>query len=375
MPESDTFEFYASASPGTEKALCDELRELSFQSVRLNRSGIPFRGPRSEGWRACLESRIAQRIFLVISRFQASDQDELYKGVQSIDWSPYITNDHTLSISAFCAASNINHSGFAALKTKDAIIDQLRGTGTARPDIDKDDPDVRIFVYILKDKATVYLDLSGNALHRRGYRPESGEAPLRETLAAAILRMSGWDRKTPLVDPMCGSGTIAIEAAQWARNIAPGLSRSQFGFERWADFTDEDSQELRQLIGSLRSQASGTAPKIKASDIDSSVLETAASNARSAGVRLSFKERSLFDIQGDGRPGFIVTNPPYGVRLEADTDFCRKAASAFTRLHGWTVAILAGDPDLERAISTKPKTKLPLKNGDLDCHLLVYEID
>lgn len=371
---AEKLEFFAGCIPGTESVLCEELRELGFSSVRLNRGGIPFRGEWKDGWRACLESRIAQRIQFVLVRFPCQSQEALYRGVQSIDWLPYITHRQTLSVSAFCTSSALRHSGFVALKTKDAIVDQLRAKEGKRPSVDRDDPDVRVFVYLANDKASVYLDLSGDALHRRGYRKRAGEAPLRETLAAAIVRMSGWDRRTPFMDPMCGSGTIAIEAALWATRKAPGLARERFGFERWANFSSDNAADMRELRGSLRRAASGQAPRIQAGDKDPEALEAAKVNARAAGVRLAFRDRSLFDLQAGEGSTTAVTNPPYGMRLEKEADFCRKVASAITRLHGWRFCLLAGSKDYEREIPATPKESIPLVNGDIDCDFLVYDV-
>lgn len=370
---TDTLEFFASAIPGTEKALCEELRELDFKSVRLNRGGIPFRGSWNDGWRACLQSRISQRIQVLLQRFPASTQDALYTGLRSIDWSQFISPRHTLSISSVSRGSELNHSGFIALKAKDAIVDQIRDKTGERPSVDKDDPDVRIFVYVANDKVAVYLDLSGEPLNKRGYRSQTGKAPLRETLAAAILRMSGWDRKTPLIDPMCGSGTIAIEAALWASNKAPGLDRERFGFQRWANFSSQQKDELHELRGKLRAAATNQHPRIQASDIDPEAVSNATANAKSAGVRISIKERPVSDLQASNR-SIVVTNPPYGVRLETDPLFCRSIASVITKLHGWRICFLAGNKDYQREISTKPESVTPLQNGDLDCDFLVYEI-
>ncbi len=372
MPE--TRQFLATSIPGTEGILCDELRELGFSGVRLNKGAIPFRGSRREGWRACLSSRIAQRVRVLLGRFPAPGEEALYSGIRAIDWRPFLTWRQTLSVSAVCRSSAVSHSGFAALKVKDAIVDQIRGEGGKRPSVSRDDPDVRVYLYLVQDRAAVYLDLSGDSLHRRGYRLQAGEAPLRETLAAAILRLSGWDRVSPLVDPLCGSGTIAIEAALWAAGKAPGLNRERFGFERWADFGPRQARELRELKGELRAAAAGSDPRIQASDLDESVLEAARANARRAGVKISFKHRSLFDLQGDGGPKTVVTNPPYDVRLAAGADFCRRAGAVFSRLHGWRVALLAGSPEYERSISLKPRLKVPLPNGDLKCDFVVYDI-
>lgn len=374
---STALEFFASSIQGTEEVLCDELRELGFSSVRLNRSGVPFRGSWEDGWRACLQSRIAQRIQVVMGRFDAPDQEALYAGVQAIDWTPFITPQETLSVSATAAGSQINHSGFVALKSKDAIVDQIRATDAKqrRPSVDKIDADVRVFVYLVQDRATVYLDLSGDGLHRRGYRQQAGDAPLRETLAAALLRFSGWDRTTPFLDPMCGSGTIAIEAAQWAANRAPGLDRERFGFERWANFGDDEADAMRFIRGELRGAIRGQVPKIQAHDVDPDILEVAKMNARQAGVRLSFKERSILDMQGRDERTVVVTNPPYDERVGADEPLRRGIAAAICRMHGWRVGIFAGHCDYERFITKRPEEEILLPNGPIDCMFLVYEID
>jgi 23S rRNA G2445 N2-methylase RlmL len=369
------YEFFAAAIPGTENALCEELRELGFASVRLNRGGIPFRGTWEAGWRACLESRIAQRIQLLVARFPAPTEEALYDQLRAIDWSPFVTQHQTLSVNAVCRASNITHSGFAALKVKDAIVDQVRENTQRRPSVDREDADVRVFMHLANNKAAVYLDMSGDPLHRRGYRSTTGEAPLRETLAAAILRLSGWDRETTLLDPMCGSGTIAIEAAMWSANIAPGLNRERFGFERWANFDAEKADALKRIRGELRRNASGKSVRIIASDIDEEILDIAKANARAAGVRPAFRLQSVLDLQPPGESGFVLTNPPYGVRLEKEPDFSRKVGSVFSRMHGWRVCIFAGSPDYRRDIATQPAQALPIRNGDLECELLVYDME
>ena len=374
---TNNLEFFACSIAGTEEVLCEEMRELGFSSVRLNRSGIPFRGTWEDGWRACLQSRIAQRIQVTMGRFAAPDQDALYRGVQTIDWTPFITPEQTLSVSAVCVGSSMNHSGFVALKTKDGIVDQIRATDLKqrRPSVSKTDPDVRVFVYVVSDQATVYLDLSGDGLHRRGYRQEAGEAPLRETLAAALLRFSGWDRNTPFLDPMCGSGTIAIEAAQWAANRAPGLDRERFGFERWANHGDAAREEMRTLRGYLRSEVRGKTPKVQACDIDPEAIDMAKANARRAGVRLSFKQRSILDMQAQETRTVVVTNPPYDVRLGADEEEMRGISAAICRMHGWRVCLLAGHSDYERFIGKRADDGILLPNGTLDCMFLIYEID
>lgn len=367
-------QFFASVVPGSERVVCDELRELGFGSVRLNRGGIPFRGEWQDGWRACLQSRTAQRIQVLLGRFRAPTQDALYDGVSAIDWHPYITQRQTISVGCVCRSSQITHSGFAALKVKDAIADQIRAREGERPSVSRDDPDVRVFLYLVEDKASLYLDLSGDSLHRRGYRLGTGEAPLKETVAAVMLRLSGWDRETPLIDPMCGSGTIPIEAAMWAANIAPGLERGPYGFERWANFGEREEEILRQLRGDLRRGVSGRTPRITACDADAEVLDVAQRNARAAGVRLTFRETSVLDLSSDGTRRFLVSNPPYGVRLEVNKRFIQSLSSTITRLHGWRVCLLAGSDVYQRNIPLHPTETHAIPNGALKCTFLIYDV-
>lgn len=368
-------EFFANAIPGTEGVLCEELRDLGFASVRLNRGGIPFRGTLHEGFRACLASRIAQRIQLLMGRFPAPQKDALYAGVRQLEWERYLTPAQTLTVKAVCRGSVLTHSGFVGLTVKDAIVDRIRAHHGSRPSIDREDADIRVFLHLANNKATVYLDLSGEPLHRRGYRTATGDAPLRETLAAALLRMAAWDRKTTLIDPLCGSGTLAIEAAMWAGNLAPGLSRSRFGFERWACFSAQDAICLRELCGRLRASVAPPAVRILATDCDPDVLHMAKKNARCAGVKLAMRQQDVLkDFQPPSARALVITNPPYGVRLDKDPLFARKLMAVFSRCHGCRVAVLAGHPDFEREMSLRTVKRIPLKNGNLDCTFLIYDI-
>ncbi len=370
----DMLEFHAATIPGTERVLCEELRELGFASVRLNRGGIPFRGTMQDGWRACLQSRIAARIQMLVARFPCRTPDDLYYGVQGIDWQTYLSQSQTFAVSAVSREDALSHSGFAALKVKDAIVDQLRKNIGARPDVDREDADVRVFAHIANQKAAIYLDLAGDPLNKRGYRKVAGEAPLRETIAAALLRMAGWDRKSPLSDPMCGSGTIAIEAALWASNIAPGLLRERFGFERWANFDAEAANALRLLRGALRGASRGTMPRIVAADQNADMVEAARQNARAAGVKLAFRTHDVLVNPPSGEKGFLITNPPYGQRLEMAPDFSRHFAAMCSRLHGWRLGILTASPVYQQAISAKPLHTTAIPNGGLDCTFLVYDM-
>jgi len=368
-------EFYVTAGPGTEEVLRDELCELGFSQVRLNRGGIPFFGERIDGWRACLQTRIGQRVMLVLGRFPAEKLSDLYEGARALPWQDYITPKQTIATSAYAHESCGENPNFVSLKLKDAIVDKLRDVFGSRSDVSRDNPDVRSFVYWGRGKVTVYLDMSGEPLFKRGYRLTGGEAPLKETLAAAMLRLAGWDRKMPLVDPMCGSGTLLVEAALWAANIAPGIWRERFGFERWGDFTPADAQKMSALRGQMRYEASNQHPSITGCDVDESALQAAKANAKSAGVRLSFRQIPLRDLQSDDSRRFLITNPPYGVRLEAENRLYQELASAVQRLRGWRCAILAGNPQCISSIKMTPAAAYPLKNGNIDCQLTVYDVN
>jgi 23S rRNA G2445 N2-methylase RlmL len=365
---------FATAARGTEGAVRDELRDLGFRRVRADRGGVHFGRSLDEGFRACLELRTALRVLYRLSSFEAPTGEALYEGVAAIDWSPWLTPRHTLAVRAVCHGSRLTHSQFVAQKTKDAIVDQLRARLGARPSVDLADPDVTLFVHLARDRATVYLDVSGGSLHRRGWRARAGEAPIKESLAAAILRLSGWDRRRPLVDPLCGSGTIAIEAALWSRSIAPGLTRARFGFERWACHDDATARRAAELREQAEAKITpGTTP-IRGSDVDPDAIALAQENAEEAGVRVDFRRASVRDLVAEGEPGMVVTNPPYGERIGATDALYRDMAQAFARLSGWRVAILAGTPAIERAVRRPPDKELTVYNGDIECRLLIYDV-
>lgn len=366
-------EFYVTAAPGTESALRDELIELGFSRVRLNRGGIPFFGNFEDAWRCCLQSRIGQRVMLVLQRFQAKNISELYSKARQLPWSDFINASTTISCSAYVHEEMQENPNFVALKLKDAIVDNLREKFAVRPDVERQDPDVRAFIYWARGKVTVYLDLSGEPLFKRSYRLSGGEAPLKESLAASMLRLAGWDRKTPLVDPMCGSGTLLIEAALWAANIAPGIWRERFGFERWANFGTKEAETMHALRGRMRFEASKQHPRITGFDSDSEILKTARANARSAGLNLRFREMPLRELQNEGQRRFLICNPPYGVRLDVENRLYQELAAAVHRLSGWRCAILSANPQSVSGIKIKPAAEFPLKNGNLDCTLYVYE--
>jgi putative N6-adenine-specific DNA methylase len=326
----------------------------------------------TEGFDACLRSRIAVRVLCKLAEIDSPTGDALYEGVRALDWAPWITPKHTLAVRAATKQSALTHTQFIAQRTKDAIVDRMRDELGARSSVDLEDPDLLLFVHVVKDRATVYLDLSGEALHRRGWRGGGGEAPLKETLAAAILRLSGWNRDTPLADPMCGSGTIPIEAALWSREVAPGLLRKRFGFERWPSHDDTARRAVADLRDAARARMRKDGPAIFGSDVDARALDRARVAMQNAGVEIELSQAGVAHLRPLSPPGWIVTNPPYGERLAGTAEVYAEMGAAFRRMRGHTIAALAGAPEIERAIPLRPIASHPLFNGPIECRLLVY---
>jgi 23S rRNA G2445 N2-methylase RlmL len=367
--------YFATAAKGTEGALRDELKELGLPHVKADRGGVHFGGSFTEAMRACFESRIAMRVVWRRGSFPASSPDELYAGVRLLDLSDVLDPERTLAVSATVKHGALTHSGFVAQKTKDALVDAQRARFHVRSNVAREDPDVHVFVHVAKDRAELLLDLAGTPLHQRGYRGQAREAPIKETLAAAMLRLCGWDRRRPLVDPMCGSGTIAIEAALWARDVAPGLLRKSWGFQRWLSHDGKQREALRELREAARERARGGAsePTIMALDADPQAVQLAHKLARVAGVAIHVQALDVRDFMGTDPPGQVLTNPPYGVRLERGEDFDRQLARTLSSLSGHRVSAICFDPGLRDAMRLAPVLEHTLWNGDLECRLFSWE--
>ncbi|RYE87203.1 MAG: RNA methyltransferase [Myxococcales bacterium] len=366
--------FFASCARGVEGALRDELKELNLPGVRADRGGVHFAGAWADGYRACYESRIAARVLTPLGTFEAPSADALYEGVAALDWTPWLSSRHTLAVAASCRSSALTHTQYIAQRTKDAIVDQLRQRHGERPDVDRDDPDVRVFVHLVNDEATVYLDLSGEPLHKRGWRLPGVDAPLKENLAAAILRLSGWDRRAPLIDPMCGSGTFIIEAALWAAGVPAGALRERFGFERWACYDETSREEMLEVRRRGADLTSGTHPFLLGSDIDDFAIAVARQSAQAAGVRVSFLRRPLGDTRPTKPAGMLITNPPYGERLAVSPGLVAEFANVARGLSRHRVVLLTSGEEWHRVLPFRPERELHLFNGDLPCQLRIYDI-
>ncbi|HEX9307752.1 MAG TPA: THUMP domain-containing protein [Anaeromyxobacter sp.] len=383
--------FFATCAKGTEGALRRELVALKVGRVHGDRGGVGFEGPLEAGMRACLHARTAMRILLELGRFSAPSQEALYEGVRAVAWEEWLTTRTTLAVEASVTSSAITHSGYAALKVKDAIVDRLRDKLGARPDVDPKDPDFAVVLHLARGEAAISLDLAGEPLHRRGYRAQTTIAPLKETLAAAVLALGGADPELPFVDPMAGSGTLAIEHALRARRIAPGLSRA-FGFQRWPVYRGGPQSAWDRLKEEARAAILPRTPApVIARDLHPKALAALRKNVAAAGLAADvvIEEGDARELAPRFPHGFLVSNPPYGERLfsgEGDAGpgprvqdkkiagFYRGLAEMLTRHSGWTVVLLSGNPALSRAMRLKPEIDHRLWNGPLEVRLLRWRM-
>ncbi|MEO0542092.1 MAG: THUMP domain-containing protein, partial [Cyanobacteria bacterium P01_A01_bin.105] len=306
---------FATVARGLETLAAQELEQLGIQGVDPGFCGVSFRGRLADLYRINLWARLPFRVLVQVGRFRCQTADELYQGVQRIDWGPYLTPEHTLAVRATGKTPQLNHTHFTALQVKHAIVDQQRDRTGQRSSVAPRSPDVGVNIHLGKTHAIVSLDSSGSSLHRRGYRPAVGAAPLKESLAAALIYLTDWQPALAFVDPLCGSGTLPIEAGLQARNIAPGLFRDQFGFETWPSFDPVLWQQLGQAAQADQT-ASLTAP-ILGSDLDGEVIRQARHNASSSGLgnQVMFSQQDLVDIEAPADTGILLCNPPYGERL------------------------------------------------------------
>lgn len=421
--------FFATAPKGMEGLLANEIRRLGAVDVRESRSGVMFQGELATAYRACLWSRIANRILLPLASFSASDPDELYNGVLGIDWDQHLEISGSFAVDFTTVRSTITHSQFGAQRVKDAVVDQFRRQTGERPTVDRDYPDLRINVFVYRDQATVYIDLSGDSLHRRGYRIEGGgasvvgnvksgeverggatddttsvpdatansrtgratyrvvAAPLKENLAAAILVRAGWSEIASeggaLVDPMCGSGTLPIEAAMMAMDIAPGLMRDYWGFQEWKQHDSQAWSELVAEATARREKGLQAHPVVRGYDASAKAIDIARDNAAAVGLanHIEFSQRAIKDCAQapEGLAGLVVVNPPYGERLGEQGELrplYRELGDCLkTRYQGWRAAVITSDPELGKCLGIRARQINRLYNGALECILLRMELD
>jgi len=373
-----THRFFATTFKGLEDVLAGEIASLGGEDVSAGPGSVAFSGDMALCYRANLWLRSANRVVLLLSEFPAPTPAALYEGTREIPWPDLFPPERTIAVDATVRDSGITHSHFAAQKTKDGIVDRFRDAVGRRPDVDAKTPEVRIVVRIVRDECAVSLDTSGESLNRRGYRAIPSEASLKEPLAAGLLLLAGWQGGEPLIDPACGAGTIPIEAALIAGNVAPGSLGRSFGFQRLHGF---DRKRWEAMLSEAREALLHPIHvRIEGSDISPGAVAGAMKNAINAKVneRVLFNARSIRNFDPGEGPGTILCNPPYGTRLPGGTQvetFYRELGEALKkRCRGWTAFLLSGNPAATKFLGLKSSRKFPVMNGPIDCRLLKYDL-
>lgn len=375
MEESGkVIKFVAKTIQGLEELLAEELKVIGATNIDVQKRAVLFEGDKTIMYRANYHCRTAISILKPIAEFIAEDEDQLYKGIAQINWEDYMSVNNTLAVSATTFGTLFTHSKYASLKVKDAIVDQFRNKLGRRPDVDPRNPDLKIQVHIAQRKCTVLLDSSGDPLFKRGYKVKATEAPLNEVLAAGMVMLSGWKMDCDFIDPMCGSGTLLIEAAMLAYNIAPGTYRKSFGFETWNDFDND-------LLSEVAEETYGEVDfkhKILGSDILPESVSIAQVNIAEAFLakKIDVKLQDFFDIKPENK-GVIVTNPPYGERLHIDDmkEFYQNIGNKFKAdFAGFTAWVISSNLQAMKFIGLKPDKKIVLFNGPLECSFRKYSL-
>ena len=380
------YRFFATAPKGVASVLYQELLDLGLSQLKEQPAGVAFEASLEQAYRVCLWSRCASRVLMPLATFRAETPERLYEEVARIDWSEHMTVAQTLAVDFASRDSAITHSVYGARKVKDAIVDQFRQRCGERPSVDPAEPDLKINLHLHRDQATLSLDLSGESLHKRGYRHQSVAAPLKENLAAALLLRAGWPEVAEsggcLVDPMCGSGTFLIEGAWMAGDIAPGLLRDYFGFKGWRQHQPAIWQALIDEAKERRERGLEKIPPIYGYDLEGKNIRAAEENIVAAGldeqIRIKRQDVARLEAPAGCVTGMVVVNPPYGERLgEIETlevlyeTLGERLKSEF---QGWRAALFTGNPDLAKRMGIRARRLHPFYNGALACKLLRFEL-
>ncbi|MBS7787008.1 class I SAM-dependent RNA methyltransferase [Flavobacterium sp. CYK-55] len=372
----NNFKMVAKTFFGFEEILAAELKALGAQDVQAGLRVVNFKGDKGFMYKANLALRTALKILKPIHRFRAFNDTLLYKGISEIDWSKYLLDNQTFVVDVTVHSEHFTHSQFVALKTKDAIVDQFRAKTGARPSIDKEHPDLRIHVHIDRDQVSISLDTSGASLHHRGYRTATNIAPINEVLAAGMLLLSGWDGQSDFLDPMCGSGTLLVEAAMIACNIPANINRREFAFEKWPDW---DADLFDKVTDSLLNRTREFRYTIKGYDKAPSAVNKAKDNVSNANLSeyITVQERNFFDTQKETQgPLHMAFNPPYGERLDIEMErFYREIGDTLKQnypgTHAW---FITANLEALKFVGLKPSRKIKLYNGSLEARLVKYEM-
>jgi putative N6-adenine-specific DNA methylase len=376
-PSADELTMVATCMQNLEEELAEELRQLGAKEIEVQRRAVQFKGDLELLYKANIWLRTALKVLQPLFHFRARNEDELYEKAKSLEWERIFSEEKTFSIDFAVHSEKFTHSQFAALRVKDAIVDRFRMLQKNRPNVEREDPDVRIHLHINQQDVTVSLDSSGAPLFKRGYRVQQHMAPINECLAAGLVLKSGWKGETDLLDPMCGTGTIAIEAALIACNIPPNLNRTRFAFEGWKNY---DQQLLSKVLGQAKNEFRPLEVKIFARELNSNNLRSARVNVNAANMRrfIELEKADFLKAEAPASSGTIIMNPPYGERLSMEDemgDFFNKIGSTLKHEYtGWTAWIITSDEESMKSIGLKPSAKIPMMNGKLECQFRKYEL-
>lgn len=369
------FEMIAKTFQGLEEVLAEELTQLGANNIEIGRRMVAFTGDKEMMYRANFELRTALRILKPVKHFTAKDADQVYEQVKAMKWEDIFSVDKTFAVDSVVFSNEFRHSKFVAYKVKDAIVDYFREKYGKRPSVRIHNPDISIHIHIAETKCTLALDSSGESLHRRGYRQEATEAPLNEVLAAGMILLTGWKGQCDLVDPMCGSGTIPIEAALIAQNIAPGVFRKEFAFEKWPDF----DADLLASVYNDDSKEKEFAHHIYGYDILQQANQIATRNVKAAGLskKITLEVRPMEEFTRPSNKAIMITNPPYGERISSNNllelyeTIGTKLKHEFYDNEAWVISYRKECFD---QIGLRPSNKIPLFNGALECEFRKYEL-
>jgi len=379
VTEKHDFKMIAKTIFGLEEILSNELQRLGARSIEVHNRAVSFTGDLGFLYKANLCLRTALRVLVPFKTFKVSDEKSLYNAIQSINWEDYMEVTDTFAIDTVINSELFTHSQYLSQKTKDAIVDQFRAKKGERPSVDLDRPTLRINLHIFNDIATLAFDSSGESLHKRGYRDKTNLAPINEVLAAGLVLLTGWDKRSNFIDPMCGSGTILIEAALIANNIPPGYYREEFGFERWPKFMPFDEELWNIIFDATVSKITNLDQKIIGGELSPNVAKKAKENVKLAKVEdiVSIRNCDMKDFEVPAGRGVVVINPPYGERMVKDNieELYKMMGDTFKqKFSGYDCWILSSNMEAFKNVGLRPSRKITLFNGQLECKFLKYEM-
>lgn len=361
---------------GLEDILASELRSIGAKNIQILNRAVGFEGDNELIYKANYRCRTALKVLKPIASFPAASEEELYENIKKIDWADYLDIKKTFAVDGVVNTSNLTHSYYVALKTKDAIADFFTEKLGKRPSVDTRDPDQQFSVFISQNEGTVYLDSSGQSLHKRGYKKAAGLAPLNEVLAAGLIMLAGWNKKTPLIDPFCGSGTIVIEAAMIAMNIPPGYYRQEFAFQKWKDFDEALWENVRNEADDLINDHE---VPVMGADLSAEAINAATQNVRFAKLHkdITLVNMAFQKLKAPWKNGIIVTNPPYGERIRKHDmiEFYKMIGDALkNNYQGYQAWIIASDMDAFKFVGLRPSVKYDVFNAKLACKYAKFEL-